>query len=203
MKRSKIYSILRILTMPFFKVIYRFKIEGQSNIPSSGRCILCANHTSMADPVLLAIALKRQICFMGKAELFKNKFLGKLLLSARAFPVNRGKKDSEAINYSLDILKQDEIMGIFIEGTRSKNDEFLRPKPGAALIAYNTDSPIIPVYIRSKGGKRIKAFRKSFVIIGKPISPHDLGITSVSGKELRDASRLIMEKIKELSPEII
>ena len=200
MKKSKLYSVLISIFRPIFKIIYRYEIIGKENVPTNGKCIICANHTSLADPVLLAMGVKRQISYMAKAELFKNKFFGKILLTLRAFPVTRGKQDSTAINYAMDILKNEEIMGIFIEGTRSKTGEFLKPKSGAALIAYNTGSPIIPAYIRSKDGGIVKPFRKTFVVIGKPLSPKELGLQSCSGKELRNVSRTIMEKIKSLEP---
>lgn len=200
MKKSKLYSVLISIFRPIFKIIYRYEIIGKENVPMNERCIICANHTSLADPVLLAMGVKRQISYMAKVELFKNKLFGKILLSLKAFPVTRGKQDNTAINYAVDILKNGEIMGIFIEGTRSQTGEFLKPKPGAALIAYNTESPVVPAYIRSKDGGKVKPFRKTFVVFGKPLSPKDLGLESCSGKELRTASRMIMQNIKDLAP---
>lgn len=200
MIKSKLYKSLVFILRPIFKIIYRLEIKGINNIPKSSRAILCPNHTSNADPILLAIAAPRQIFFMAKKELFSDKILAKFFKTLGAFPVNRGKGDSSALETAEEILKENQLLGLFIEGTRSKTGEFLRPKTGAALIACNTKSDVIPVYIRCIDGGKIKPFKKNVLIIGKPLSINDLNLTSPSGKAFRDASRTIMDNIKKLCP---
>ena len=201
MKESKLYRVVVTIIRPFVRILYRLKVIGLENIPEKNGVIICPNHTSNADPVVLAVSLKRQIYFMAKAELFKNKILRKLFKMVGAFPVERGKRDSSAIDNAEKILKNGEQLGLFIEGTRSKTDDFLRPKTGCAMIAYKTGATIIPVGITGTGEHKLKIFKKNIVSIGKPITMNQLNITEGTGKEFREASRFIMESIKKLSPD--
>lgn len=201
MKESKLYRVVVTIIRPFVRILYRLKVIGLENIPEKNGVIICPNHTSNADPVVLAVSLKRQIYFMAKAELFKNKILRKLFKMVGAFPVERGKRDSSAIDNAEKILKNGEQLGLFIEGTRSKTDDFLRPKTGCAMIAYKTSATIIPICITGTSEHKLKIFKKNVVSIGKPITMNQLNITEGTGKEFREASRFIMESIKKLSPD--
>lgn len=200
MKKSKLYRFIVAIIRPFVRVLYGLKVSGIENIPQSGGCIICPNHTSNADPVLLAITFHRQIYFMAKAELFKNRILGVLFKMVGAFPVERGKGDTSAIGTAESVLDSGEQLGLFIEGTRSKAGDFLRPKTGCAMIAYKTKVQIIPVCITGANEFRVKIFKKNVITIGSPIYSDDLNITEGSGKEFREASRLIMQNIRDLAP---
>lgn len=198
MKKSKLYRFLAAIVRPLVHIFYRLEVRGLENIPADGRCIICPNHTSNIDPVLLIVTLRRQIYFMAKAELFKNKLLAKLFRTLGAFPVERGKGDGVAISEAENILRNGEQLGLFIEGARSKTGDFLRPRAGCAMIAYQTNSPIIPVCITGAKEHKVKFLRKAIISIGKPISVFELNIKNETSKEFRDASRFIMERIKSL-----
>lgn len=200
MKKSKLYRFIVTIIRPFVRILYRLKVYGTENIPKSGGYIICPNHTSNADPVLLAITFPRQIYFMAKKELFKNKVLGKLFKMVGAFPVERGKGDTSAINTAEKVLNTEEQLGLFIEGTRSKIGDFLRPKTGCAMIAYKAKVPVLPVCITGVNEFKVKILKKNVITIGVPIYPKDLNVSEDSGKEFREASRLIMQNIKNLAP---
>ncbi len=197
MKRSLLYMIGRLILIPIFKLLFFYKVNGKENVPSDGSYIICSNHMSNYDPVLLAITQKRQINYMAKAELFKNPFFSWLIRGLGAFPVHRGAGDSKAINEAENVLKEGKLLGIFIEGTRSKTGEFLRPKSGAAIIAQKMNVPVIPVCITPKN-KKIRIFQKVTISWGKPITPEQLNLTTSSGEAYRAASKQIMGEIKKL-----
>ena len=180
--------------MPFFKLVFRMKYIDRENVPAEGAYILASNHTHAVDPILLGMGLKRQILFMAKEELFKNKFLNWFLRKFGAFPVERGKADTGSIRHFEEALEQGALMGIFIEGTRSKDGEFLKPKNGCSLIAYDTKTPVIPI-CHTKIGKRV------WFHFGKPLSIEDLGFENGGAREFRNASRIIMDHIKALREE--
>ncbi len=131
-------------------IIFDFKIYDKENFDSiEGGLIVCGNHRSMIDPVLLAMATKQQIHYMGKKELFESKFwsfIFKNLLGA--FPVDRKGLSLSAIKSSLNILNKGGIIGIYPEGTRVKTgyDE-KNAKSGIALIAHKANVKIMPVYL--------------------------------------------------------
>lgn len=95
-----------------------------------------------------------------------------------------------------EILKSNQILGIFIEGTRSKTGEFLRPKSGATIIANETKSPILPICITPENGKSVKIFKKTIVSLGTPIEK--IKLENNEYKEIRHNTELIMNEIKKL-----
>ena len=200
MKESKLYRTIITILRPIARILYRFEVIGLENVPESGGVIICPNHTSNVDPVVLAVSLKRQIYFMAKAELFKNSILGRFFRALGAFPVERGKGDTSAIDTAEEILKSGEQLGLFIEGTRSKTNEFLRPKTGCAMIAYKAGVPVLPVCITGAYEHKLKLFKKNIIFIGKPLFVGEK-IKDGTGKEFREVSRFIMENIKSLKSE--
>ncbi|MBQ8860182.1 MAG: 1-acyl-sn-glycerol-3-phosphate acyltransferase [Ruminococcus sp.] len=185
------FTSIKYLVTPIFKLIYRTKYINAHNVPKEGAYIFAGNHISSVDPIIMAIGQRhRNIHFMAKSELFKNPVLRWFFLSIGAFPVDRGNSDKGAVKHFEQILDDGELMGIFIEGTRSKTGEFLKPKSGAALIAYDTKTPVIPVCQTKINGRRVCHF-------GEPMSLKDLGFENGGAREYREASRRIMDKLKE------
>lgn len=196
-RRSAMFVIGRVLAIPLFKLMYRYKVRGKKNLPKNGSYIVCCNHLSNMDPPLLSVTQKRQIYYMAKAELFEKKFFAWVIRTLGAFPVNRGAGDGKAIEQAEEIVKDGRLLGIFIEGTRSKTGEFLRPKSGASIIAYQTQTPVIPVCITPRN-KKVKKFSGVYISWGKPLSIEELGLKNGTPEEYRNASRMIMGEIKKL-----
>ena len=111
---------------------------------------------------------------MAKAELFSKKigawFFGKQL---GAFPVKRGAGDTGAIDTAKEIVNSGKLLGIFPEGTRSRDGQLGRAKSGAALIAAQTGAAVIPVAIKAKDQK-IRPFHKAFILIGPALTLEEL-----------------------------
>ncbi|HEX2986397.1 MAG TPA: lysophospholipid acyltransferase family protein [Caproiciproducens sp.] len=198
MKRTPIYAFAKTCIQWFLRFFIPFDVYGRDNIPKNGKVLICCNHVSMSDAVRLAFTLHRQIFFMAKVELFRNKALAALLTSLGAFPVQRGKGDKTALNTASALLEKEQAVGIFIEGTRSKTGELLQPKAGAVMLAYNNHAPIVPCCITAKNGGVPKIFHKCIVSYGKLIPPEELGVMNGSGTEFRAASREVMSRIAEL-----
>lgn len=196
-RRSAIFVVGRILLAPVFKLMFFYKVKGKKNLPKEGSYIVCCNHLSNYDPILLSLTQRRQIYYMAKAELFEKKFPAWVITKLGAFPVQRGAGDGKAINTAEEVVKDGRLLGIFIEGTRSKTGEFLRPKSGAAIIAHQTQTPVIPVCITPKN-KKIKVFQRVTISWGKPLSIEELGLKNGTPEEYRNASRKVMAQIKEL-----
>lgn len=166
-----LYSIVRAILGVLANALFRVKVTGASNIPSEGPVVICANHISWWDPVIVCFAVKRKVHFMAKKELFKNPVLAYLLRKVHAFPVNRGKQDLGAIKAGLSVLKNGEVLGIFPEGTRQRNGDRLgEMRAGAALFAIKTGAAVVPAAIRGtyKIGRPISlAFGESFTLDAK------------------------------------
>jgi 1-acyl-sn-glycerol-3-phosphate acyltransferase len=128
----------------FIFLFSRLKAEGINNLPQEGPVIIAANHVSFWDPVLIGIIVNRPIHFIAKQELFNYKILGKLLTGLNAFPVKRGSPDRKAIRHALQILQQGQVLGIFPEGTRNRDNIDLKAASGIALFALKSGAPVVP-----------------------------------------------------------
>jgi len=188
------YKFARGLLRGIFKILYRIEIEGIENIPDKGRVILCANHISNLDPIIVGIISPRAICFMAKKELFKNKFIAKILYLLKAFPVDRQGSDISAIRKSLEVLKNEEVLGIFPEGTRISNVDINSAKPGISMIGIKSKSPIIPIYIDSN----YKLFNKVKVKIGNIIYLDSYYDKKLRTEDYKNISVEILESIYSL-----
>ena len=194
-----LYRILRVVAIAYTYLLYRIKITGYENVPREGGAVICANHQSYNDVILIGVEAKRQLHFMGKVELFKFKPIGYLFKKLGAFPVNRGKGDVNAIEQAKNIVNSGKLFMIFPEGTRT-NGEMLRAKSGAAVVASACESEIIPVAIKYSSNRHF--FCKATVSFGKPFSVPKIDMENNGRQAIRLVSDKIMSNIKELYDKI-
>ncbi|MGI6453847.1 MAG: lysophospholipid acyltransferase family protein [Syntrophomonadaceae bacterium] len=184
-----------------FKVLLIFlglKIEGLHKLPNKGPVIVAANHVSNWDPIVVAVALKRQIHFMAKAQLFDIPLLGAILTRVNAFPVRRGTADRAAIRRALEILGEGQVLGIFPEGTRNKTGD-IKAQSGVAMIALKAGAPVLPVACVGTRHLIPCGWRKPFIIrVGDPIYFENYKDRKMNSALLEEASTEVMEKINSL-----
>lgn len=182
----------------------RWQVKGRENIPGQGPVLVIANHINQADPPILSILLGREVIFMAKEELFRNKVLGYFVRNFGSFPVHRRRIDRQALSQANRVLAHGLALATFPEGKRSRNAQLQPAFLGSALIAsHNRGVPILPVGII--GTERIKGVTwplhrpKITVNIGSPFY-----LPSTNGKltklELAQLTTFMMEHIAELLP---
>jgi len=191
------YHTIRFLFVPAVKIVFPFKAFGRENVPKDSNFLLCCNHISYIDPVYHIIALRQKVHFMARDNIFKNKFFGWFLKKMGAYAVKRGSSDTESIKMTFNLLKNGENIGIFPEGTRSKDGVIGKGKAGAALVAFKSGISLVPAAIYTKGG-RVKAFHKTTVVYGKPVTIQELGMQTGNSLELKESTRKLMALIEEL-----
>ena len=157
------YKFLCALVGGFMRVVFRINVQGLENIPADGGGILCANHISNWDPVLLQIVMKRRIYYMAKDELFHAFFVGFVLKKIGSIPVKRSGSDLTAIKQAFKTISGGQILGIFPTGQREKKKGEGEVKAGVGLIAGKTKAPVIPVHISAD----FRFFSKVTVNIGR------------------------------------
>ena len=178
----------------FLGIFYRFTTTGSGNIPD-GAALVCANHSSNADPFLIAFAfgIDRHMHIIAKAELFRIPVISFFMRRMGMIRVDRGILDLATVKTSLGYLKSDGKVVIFPEGTRVASDDAVAAKIGAIKLAERARVPIVPVYTPRK--KRL--FRKTEIIIGKPYTIDKLK----EKRSLEDYENLtaeLMHRISEL-----
>ncbi len=142
------YGMSRLLCLGIAKAVFRLHVEGGEFIPRTGPALVAANHVSFLDPVVIGVAVPRQVHFMAKKELFRVRPFGWLLRQYQVFPVNRRGIDLQAIKQAILLLEQGEVVVIFPEGTRGDGIQLRPARPGIGLIAARTGAPVIPVLHR-------------------------------------------------------
>ena len=160
------YKIIKFIGTLLFRLIYVPRSYGKNNIPKNGSVILAGNHTSVLDALIMVSTPKRTVHMMAKKELFESKFTNFFFRSMGCIPVNRSIHDKDAKNEAVEVLKNNEVLGIFPEGTVNKTNEIVLPfKYGAVSFAKKTNAYIVPFAITGK----YKIFRRSIKITyGKP-----------------------------------
>jgi len=188
------YSLVKAIAFVVFNITFRIKVEGKQNIPGDGRLVLCSNHRSNWDPLILAAMFPRKISWMGKKELFQNKFLKVPLNWLGVFPVDRQVADLSAVKTALRILKSEKVLGIFPEGTRVKEYNPENAKAGVALLAMKSQAPVLPVYIEGS----YKLFSRLDIVIGEPIAYHKKYTGRLGNEDYSNISQEILAKIYKL-----
>lgn len=192
-----LYSTIRFFLDAVFKLLFHCEILGRENIPTEGGLIIAANHQSNWDPPLAATFATRPVSYMAKQELFDVPVFGSIIRSMYAFPVKRGAADRNAIKTALQVLAQKKCLGLFPEGTRSKDGKIHKPEAGIALIAAKAKVPVVPTALLGTDkmfGKDV-FFPKLRVIYGEPM----LFTGDIKDKEALQAfSQEIMDRIAQM-----
>ena len=164
-----IYTLLKSILWLLFKIGLRLNVEGTENIPKDGPLVIASNHLSLLDPPVIGVAATRKVHFMAKQELFV-PILGDIYKALGAFPVRRGGADRAAIKHGIDILKDNKVLAIFPEGTRSKTGKLGKAEPGALMMASKAMATIVPCCVRGTDYRRQgRIWPKVTVRFGKPI----------------------------------
>ena len=192
------FRLVQLVLRSFMNILYEIEIVGVENVPRDGGVVVCSNHLSNFDPILLGAFLPRHIYFMAKYELFRIPIVGQLMKLLGAFPVNREAVEITSIKVALHCLKEGRALGIFAQGGREsaalKEDE---GKAGVAMFAVRGGAPVLPIGVQ--GSFRI--FTKLVVNIGKPMHFEDHEGKKMKSAELAVLTKEVMAEIKRLSVE--
>ena len=164
--------------------LYRVRIINPENEPLDRHFIVAVNHTGAADGVIICATFKNQIRFMGKKELFKVPVVGAFLKAIGCYPVDRKSSDISALRNTINLLKDEDCVGIFPQGTRCPGVDPSRTtvKNGVGLIAARSGADVLPVCVKSKVGA-VKMFRKNYLIIGNLIKNEEFDFENNKGSE--------------------
>jgi len=194
-RKSKMYAFLVFLASIVFHTIMPVRYVHKEYAKLDTPYILIGNHISMLDPAIAAYGVrKQQVRFLGKAELTTNPFLRFFFKHLRMIPVNRFNTDMRALRSMLKVLKDEHVLGIFPEGTRYKEGVMENMEGGIAMIALQSDVPILPVYIQGT----VKPFHRIRCTFGKPFTVSDLkarGVNKETGEAVMERIRAIYRKM--------
>lgn len=181
MHKNRIRIIIRFIFKLIALALYRVKVVGKENLPQDGGALICPNHIHPLDSAVVIATAKRKINVLAKEELFKTKIAKWLAGIFGIYPIKRETADMSAIKLSLKLLRKEELLMIFPEGTRNGMAKGVKPKNGAVILAVKSGKPIIPVGVQGN----FKLFKKVKINIGRPIDYSEYK-GKTSDKELMD-----------------
>ena len=145
---SPTWKFCHIAIGAFRPLFASLHVEGVEHVPRQGGVVLACNHPGGTDSFILGFASPRQVYYMAKRELFNvHPIVTHYLHGIGAFPINRGARDTAAIEHSVDLLQKGYVLGMFPEGTRNRGKPLRRGKSGAVRIALEADVPVVPVTV--------------------------------------------------------
>ncbi|MCI8658517.1 MAG: 1-acyl-sn-glycerol-3-phosphate acyltransferase [Oscillospiraceae bacterium] len=192
---TRFYRIIYAIAAPIIHLLFPCRTVGLEDFPEEG-ALLCANHASGWDPILIALNLPKdaRLTVMAKDQLFRIPLLGFFLKKLGIFPVKRGGNDLTAMKTAMKVLSGGNRLLVFPEGTRVEEQGEVEAKGGVTMMATRTGVPMVPVYC---GGKH-KFFRKTTIVFGKPYVPVIAG-RRPTPDENRAIAQEILERIYALS----
>lgn len=204
---TALYRVERTIFVTALWTWFRPKVTGREHVPETGPVILAPVHRSFADFGFAAFCTDRKLFFMTKDEMWKNEWLGKLLLSVGAFPVHRESADREALQRAEEVLRKESLLVLFPEGTRREGPVIKDLMEGAAFLSARTEAPIVPIGIGGSDlampkGSAIPKPRTIQVVIGPAIPPPPrTGGGRVSRSSVHTATEALVPKLQAVYDE--
>ena len=184
--------LLRFVAFITARLVYRFKVSGDENIPAAGAAIFVCNHVSFVDPMLLMAASPRPIRFIMDHEIFKLPVLGWFFKLAKAIPIAPQKTDprtyEQAFARAREVLNDGDLLCIFPEGGITKTGELGDFKGGVMKLLESNPVPVVPLALQNLWGSFFsradgKAMRQPFrrglfsrvgLVAGDAVPPADV-----------------------------
>ncbi len=187
--------LLRFVAWVLSRLVYRFKVQGDENLPVQGAAVLACNHVSFIDAVLLMAASPRPIYFVMDHRIFRMPLLGSLFKLAKAIPIASQKEDPATYNAAFEraaqVLREGDLLAIFPEGGITRDGQLQPFKGGIVKIldrarADGLDVPVIPMALTNlwgsyfsrieQGGAMVRPFRRGMfnrvgLNVGAPVAP--------------------------------
>ncbi|UCF78089.1 MAG: 1-acyl-sn-glycerol-3-phosphate acyltransferase [Candidatus Eiseniibacteriota bacterium] len=176
-----------------FRLLFARRVHGAEFIPRRGGFIIACNHISFWDPPLVGATVPREVHFLAKEELFRNRAFGWLISSLNAIPIRRGPVDPGGIKAALQALRAGKGLVMFPEGGRVKEGALKPALPGVGLLSVKADVPVVPAYVRGSDTIRRAVARLTRIDIafGEPCVPPPLR----GGRENRELYRAVGEEV--------
>ena len=147
-----LYEVAHTIVPPVAKLIWRPRVEGLDNVPSTGPVIVASNHLSFADSMVIPIVAPRRVVFLAKADYFTGTGVKGALVRGwfegiGMVPVDRDDSRSalESLDIALEVLERGDAFGIYPEGARSRDGRLYRGRTGVAHLALSSGAPVVPV----------------------------------------------------------
>lgn len=141
------YAVLRVLAQGLGILVFSIRFQGRHHIPVQGGVLVCSNHQSFFDPVLVGMGFRRRLNYLARKTLFRFFAFRWIIEFLDAIPIDREGGGLGGLKETLKRLKRGELVLIFPEGTRTRDGEVAPLKPGFVALARRSKTPLLPVAV--------------------------------------------------------
>lgn len=174
-------AFVALVIRPLVLVVLGLNLRGRRYLPSTGPCLVAANHNSHLDTAVLLslwpLLQVHRVRPVAAADYFlKNRLIAWFSLNVIGIiPIDRSGATRNPLARCHEALSQGDMLLLYPEGTRGEPEQLSRFRRGVARLAHDHDVPIIPVYMQGLG----KALPKGDfllvpffcdVVVGEPLS---------------------------------
>jgi len=174
------YTALRAFCRLTGVVLFSVRCQGRHNMPREGPVLICSNHQSFFDPVLVGLVFNRRLNYLARQSLFRFLPFRWLIRFLDAIPIDRDGLGLSGLRESLRRLKRGEIILIFPEGTRTPDGSVLPLHPGFCALARRGKATLLPVgldgaYDAWPRSAKLPRRCSIHICVGEPLSPAEVG----------------------------
>lgn len=205
LRRNGVWRSIQLLLQGAFAVLFRYRALGVEHIPRTGGALLLINHQSHLDPLLVGLPLDRPVSYLARDSLFRVPIIGWILRKTYVVPIKRDSPGSSSIRQATERLRQGFLVGVFPEGTRSRDGRLGPLKPGFVSLIRRGRVPVIPVGIAGgheafpPGALLIRPTRVC-VVFGNSLPSEEVERLSGRGHE-EELMALARERIRQCQEE--
>ena len=146
----------------------RLHSYGKERVPLSGGLVVAFNHFHWIDIPCVGYASPRNLYFLAKVEAHRVPGLGQVIRGFGTLAVRRGESDREAVRRMREVVRDGNVLGVFVEGTRQRSGVPGHVQPGAAMVALQEDVPVICAAIHGSQAWKVGNFAPVSIVWGKP-----------------------------------
>lgn len=191
------------LTQFLARIFFRFRVVHRDRIVQEGAVILAMNHESYLDPPLAGIACRRAIYFLARKTLLDIPLLGPILPKLNVIPVDQEGTDRSALKALIKILRANECVLVFPEGSRTPDGNLQPALPGVGFVIAKTLAPVVPMRIfgahraLARGGGKLR-FTRITIVVGEPLHFTAEEVRAHGRDAYTRISQRVMDAIAEL-----
>ena len=200
-----LYHPIRLISYIIFKIFFRLKVLRKPRLPKPPY-IVCSNHSSHLDGILIATLIRHRIRWLITKKHYMKKKMNWAYETLRLIPVDIGGTDFKSLKVSLKALKNGDVLGIFPEGTRSRDGKIKEEiHTGVAYLAIKADVPIVTAAIKGSFAAfppgRSKPYSKPITITFGPVIEPPPKATKENVNKLSDDVMVAIRKMFKEMPE--
>lgn len=205
-RRRFVWNVAHFFLKFLFTLLWGLRTMRKQGEDGVENYIYASNHRSNLDPPMIGASLDRELYFLAKESLFRQRAFGWLIATFNAMPIKRGRFDRPAMDRCIGLLEEGKNVLIFPEGGRVKGEELGSAKPGVGYLALKSGRPVVPVYVEGTNRLRRAFFRRPpiTVVHGRPIRLTDPDLSRLQDAEkFRDFGHMVMAAIGALRDELM